>query len=293
MTSTATQPLRRSRRSTADPGSGIDRACPQGTTDDETVPKLLRDVEADAISVVEEPAEESRTRPPALKRAFDAVAAALLLIGCSPLLLVIAVVSKLTQPGPLLYRQERIGLNGQSFEILKFRSMRIDAEKGTGPVFAVGNDPRCTRFGRWLRRSCCDELPQLINVLRGEMSLVGPRPERPVFVDEFRRSIPRYDERHAVRPGITGWAQVNGWRGDNRFDVRLQFDLDYVRRSSLLFDLRILLRTPWTIIRPRQILIPEIAIVRFPGIGSSSISTTEPESTGDAAQPVTSLRRAA
>ena len=227
------------------------------------------------------------------QRLFDFAAATLLLIACAPLLLLISVLSKLLQPGPLLYRQERIGWNGKPFHILKFRSMRVDAEKSTGPVFAAGNDPRCTRFGAWLRRSCCDELPQLINVLRGEMSLVGPRPERPIFVDEFRVNIPRYDERHSVRPGITGWAQVNGWRGDTRFEERLQFDLDYVRRSSLLFDLRILLRTPWAILRPRRIFLPDVAVVKFPLESQSPASGAEVMPGADATRFESVARRAA
>jgi exopolysaccharide biosynthesis polyprenyl glycosylphosphotransferase len=196
--------------------------------------------------------DDASTYGSRLQRLFDVVAAAILLVASAPLLLLIAVLSKLSQPGPVFYMQERVGRNGTHFQMLKFRSMRVDAERSTGPVFAVSNDPRCTRLGGWLRRSCCDELPQLLNVVRGEMSLVGPRPERPCFVDQFRRSIPRYDERHSIRPGITGWAQINGLRGDARFEERLQFDLEYVRRRTLLLDLQILLRTPGAILRPQR-----------------------------------------
>jgi putative colanic acid biosynthesis UDP-glucose lipid carrier transferase len=198
--------------------------------------------------------QEEQVAPDAmrLQRLFDLAVAAVLLVVCVPLFLVIAAVSKVVQPGPVFYRQERVGRNGKPFSMLKFRSMRVNAERSTGPVFAVSNDPRCTRLGGWLRRSCCDELPQLLNVVRGEMSLVGPRPERPCFVDQFRVSIPRYDERHSVRPGITGWAQINGLRGDERFEERLQFDLEYVRRRSLWFDLQILLRTPGAVLRPQR-----------------------------------------
>lgn len=221
--------------------------------------RLLRSDEADAVTGTHEIADLRTGETGRAKRLFDIVVATLLLVACVPLMLLIAVVSKLSQPGPLLYRQDRVGLNGRLFPILKFRSMRVDAERETGPVFAIGNDPRCTRFGAWLRRSCCDELPQLINVIRGEMSLVGPRPERPNFVAEFHRTIPRYNERHHVRPGITGWAQINGWRGDTRFAERLQFDLDYVRRASVWFDLTILLRTPGAILWPKQIPLAEAA----------------------------------
>jgi putative colanic acid biosynthesis UDP-glucose lipid carrier transferase len=187
-----------------------------------------------------------------LQRVFDVVAAIMLLVVCAPLFLLIILLSKVFQPGPVFFRQERVGRNSRPFQMLKFRSMRVDAERNTGPVFAVSNDPRCTRLGGWLRRTCCDELPQLLNVLLGEMSLVGPRPERPCFVDQFRGCIPRYDERHTVRPGITGWAQINGWRGDPMIEERLQFDLEYVRRRSLLFDLQILLRTPGAILLPKR-----------------------------------------
>jgi exopolysaccharide biosynthesis polyprenyl glycosylphosphotransferase len=199
-----------------------------------------------------------------LQRLFDVAVAAILLLACAPLFLLFAVLSKLVQPGPVFYRQERVGRNGKPFRMLKFRSMRVDAERITGPVFAVSNDPRCTRLGGWLRRSCCDELPQLLNVLRGEMSLVGPRPERTFFVEQFRQCIPHYDERHSVRPGITGWAQINGWRGDTRIKERLLFDLEYVRRRSLLFDLQILLRTPGAILSPKRVDFGEEATVAVP-----------------------------
>ena len=171
---------------------------------------------------------------------------ALLLLGL-PMLLV-GLIIRMTSRGPVLYRQMRIGLNGRPFVILKFRTMRVDAEERTGPIWARPGDPRCTFFGKMLRRLSIDELPQLINVIRGEMSLVGPRPERPFFVRNFSRELPHYPERHRVLPGITGWAQVNGWRGDTPIDKRLAADLDYIRNWSLTFNLRILAITPFRVL---------------------------------------------
>lgn len=178
------------------------------------------------------------------KRALDLTAALGLGLLLLPALLLVAAAIKLTSRGPVLYRQERVGLGGRVFRIYKFRTMRLDAEAQSGPVWATHNDPRCTRLGRWLRRSSVDELPQLLNVLRGEMSLVGPRPERPYFVARFERQLPGYAERHAMRPGVTGWAQVHGLRGNTSIERRLEFDLHYVRQWSLGLDLRILLLTP-------------------------------------------------
>jgi len=177
------------------------------------------------------------------KRAFDLVAASALLAACSPVLLVVAILVRMTSAGPVLYRQQRVGRDGRVFGILKFRTMHQDAERLTGPVWAEEGDPRRTHAGSWLRRWSLDELPQLYNVVRGDMSLVGPRPERPVFVQEFRSSIPRYFERHKVRSGITGWAQVNGLRGDTPLEDRTRYDMYYVENWSLGFDLKILAMT--------------------------------------------------
>jgi lipopolysaccharide/colanic/teichoic acid biosynthesis glycosyltransferase len=152
----------------------------------------------------------------------------------------IALAVRVASSGPVFYRQERMGLDGQRFEMLKFRTMVQDAERFTGPVWAADNDPRVTRLGRWLRWTSLDELPQLINVLRGEMSLVGPRPERPPLIDEFRKSMPKYMLRHKVKAGMTGWAQVNGWRGNTDLETRIAHDLDYIENWSLWRDLRIL-----------------------------------------------------
>jgi lipopolysaccharide/colanic/teichoic acid biosynthesis glycosyltransferase len=186
------------------------------------------------------------------QRFFDVVIACGLLLISTPLLIGIALLTRITSAGPVFYCQDRVGRGGTTFRIFKFRTMRVDAESTSGPVWAVDQDPRCTPLGGWLRRLCLDELPQLLNVLRGEMSLVGPRPERPYFVAQFRRRFPLYDYRHSVKPGITGWAQVNGWRGNTSVQERLRFDLDYVWRRSLVFDVRILLRTPATLLFPRS-----------------------------------------
>jgi len=180
-----------------------------------------------------------------LKRAFDLVFGGLGLAVAAPIMLAIAVGLKLTTPGPVLYHQERMGVDGRRFRMLKFRTMRVDAEAETGPVWACPDDPRRTALGVFLRRTSLDELPQLFNVLRGEMSLVGPRPERPSFVEEFRRRVPGYMLRHKVKAGITGWAQINGWRGNTSIEKRIECDLYYIERWSLGFDLKILLQTLW------------------------------------------------
>jgi exopolysaccharide biosynthesis polyprenyl glycosylphosphotransferase len=148
-----------------------------------------------------------------------------------------------SKTGPIFYSQERMGLDGRPFMIWKLRSMRMNAEASTGPVWAVEDDPRRTRFGSFIRRWSIDELPQLWNVLRGDMSLVGPRPERPTFVAEFRKHLPQYMVRHRVKSGITGWAQVHGWRGNTSIRKRLEFDLYYIENWSLGLDFKILWMT--------------------------------------------------
>jgi Undecaprenyl-phosphate glucose phosphotransferase len=175
-----------------------------------------------------------------VKRLMDVALALFGLVVLSPLLALLAVLVKLSSPGPVFYRQERCGLNGKSFPMLKFRSMRADAERQTGAVWAHKEDPRRTRLGTFLRRTSLDELPQLWNVLKGDMSLVGPRPERPVFIQQFRRTIPNYMARHCVKAGITGWAQVNGWRGNTSLRKRIQYDLYYITHWTPWLDLRIL-----------------------------------------------------
>ena len=185
------------------------------------------------------------------KRAMDIIGATVGLIVLSPLMLLIALLIKLDSPGPVFYAQERMGLDARPFWCLKFRSMRQDAEK-EGPGWTVRDDPRCTRLGRFLRRTNLDELPQLINVLLGEMSLVGPRPERPVYVEQFRRSIPRYMERHREKAGMTGWAQVHDLRGDTSIVERTKYDLWYIENWSLLLDIKILLMTLFRFGRSRN-----------------------------------------
>jgi len=181
----------------------------------------------------------------ALKRAFDILASALLLILVSPLMLLTAIAIKLDSRGPVLYRQERVGLRGRSFMCTKFRSMSVDAEQDGVARWASKNDPRVTRIGAFLRKSRIDELPQLWSVFTGEMSLVGPRPERPAFVEELKEQIPFYEIRHTVKPGITGWAQVRYHYGASMDDARRkhQFDLYYVKNNSLVLDLLVLVET--------------------------------------------------
>lgn len=177
------------------------------------------------------------------KRAMDILLALAGLTVLMPFFPLIAYLIWRDDHGPIFYKQERMGLDGKSFMILKFRSMRVDAESTTGPVWAIRGDSRRTRIGEFLRAWSIDELPQLWNVLVGDMSLVGPRPERPTFVDEFRHKIPDYMLRHRVKAGITGWAQVHGWRGSTSIRKRIQYDLYYIQNWSLLLDLKILWMT--------------------------------------------------
>jgi len=178
-----------------------------------------------------------------LKRLLDIIISlAALIVFAAPMIL-IALMVKLTSKGPVLYKQERMGLDGRRFNILKFRSMRADAEKETGAVWASKNDPRRTRLGALLRKASLDELPQFINALKGDMSIVGPRPERPVLIDEFKKQVPRYMLRHKIKAGITGWAQVNGWRGDSSLLKRIQYDIYYIENWSIWFDIRIIFMT--------------------------------------------------
>ncbi len=187
-----------------------------------------------------------------LKAIEDFTLGGLAFLLLSPLLLSIAACIKLTSPGPVLYRQQRVTWNGRHFTMLKFRSMRVGAETASGPVWSQQGDPRTTRVGSLLRRFSLDELPQLFNVLHGEMSLVGPRPERPEFVARFRQEIPGYMQKHMVKAGITGWAQVNDLRGSSDLAKRIQYDLYYIENWSLWFDLRILALTAWHVIKSRN-----------------------------------------
>ncbi|MBA3872737.1 MAG: undecaprenyl-phosphate glucose phosphotransferase [Anaerolineae bacterium] len=186
-----------------------------------------------------------------LKRGMDIIGAGLGMIFLSPLMLLTAVAMRLESEGPVFYTQERMGLDGKPFHMVKFRTMRQDAEVG-GPGWTVKDDPRVTRLGHLMRTTNWDEIPQLINVLVGEMSLVGPRPERPVYVLQFRERIPRYMERHREKAGMTGWAQVNGLRGDTSIAERTEYDLWYVENWSLWLDIKIIIRTVWNTFRRRD-----------------------------------------
>jgi Undecaprenyl-phosphate glucose phosphotransferase len=177
-----------------------------------------------------------------IKRVMDVVLSLAAILILSPILGLIALLVKRSSPGPIFYTQERCSLNGQSFKMLKFRSMKPDAEAG-GPQMTAANDDRVTRIGKILRATNLDELPQLFNVLKGDMSLVGPRPERPVFVQKFTKTIPNYMARHAVKCGMTGWAQVNGWRGNSSLRKRIQYDLYYISHWNPFFDIRIMFLT--------------------------------------------------
>ena len=176
-----------------------------------------------------------------IKRTADIVCALLLIVLTSPLMLIAAIGVKLSSPGPIIFKQERVGKDKKSFYMYKFRSMKVNSSQNTG--WSKNEDNRKTWFGSLIRKCSVDELPQFFNVLKGDMSLIGPRPELPFFVEQFREEIPRYMVKHQVRPGITGWAQVNGFRGDTSISKRIEYDLYYIENWSPAFDLRILLMT--------------------------------------------------
>jgi exopolysaccharide biosynthesis polyprenyl glycosylphosphotransferase len=184
-----------------------------------------------------------------VKRAFDLICSVTGLLLLLPLFGLLALLVKTSSPGPVFYEQDRLGLDGREFRMIKFRTMRVDAEAKTGAVWTVESDPRVTWIGRYLRRFSLDELPQLWNVVVGDMSLVGPRPERKVFVDQFSTQMPRYFERHRVRSGLTGWAQVNGLRGNTSIEERTLYDLFYVENWSLALDVKIILMTIHHVLR--------------------------------------------
>ncbi|MBA3533140.1 MAG: exopolysaccharide biosynthesis polyprenyl glycosylphosphotransferase [Ardenticatenales bacterium] len=176
-----------------------------------------------------------------VKRLVDMLLSGMALVALSPLMLLIAILIKLESPGAVFFTQERMGLDARPFRLIKFRSMRQDAERHA--TWTTENDPRVTRLGRFIRKTSIDELPQFINVLLGEMSIVGPRPEQPQYVEQFQQSIPRYMDRHREKAGITGWAQVNGLRGDTSIYERTKYDLWYIENWSLTLDFKIMLRT--------------------------------------------------
>lgn len=186
-----------------------------------------------------------------VKRTMDIIVSLLMLILLSPLMLITALIIRLTSKGPVIFRQERVGIDNKPFIMYKFRSMRIDIEPDV--AMTEKNDPRCTKFGRFIRRFSIDELPQLFNVLRGNMSLVGPRPEIPYYVEQFRKSIPLYMVKHYIKPGITGWAQVNDLRGgDTSIEERIKYDIYYIENWSVAFDVSILLRTLTKVINSKS-----------------------------------------
>ena len=178
-----------------------------------------------------------------VKRAMDIVGSIAGIIVTSPIMLLMCLLIKLTSPGPLIYKQERVGLHNQNFRMYKFRSMEVQPESEEKKAWTVKNDPRVTGIGKFMRHTSIDELPQLFNILKGDMSLVGPRPERPFFVEKFREEIPRYMVKHQVRPGLTGWAQVKGYRGDTSIRKRIECDLYYIENWSIGFDIKIIFLT--------------------------------------------------
>lgn len=178
-----------------------------------------------------------------VKDAEDYILAVMLLLLAGPLMTIIALGVKLSSPGPVLYRQKRVGWNGKEFTMFKFRSMPVEAEQKTGPVWASKRDKRATPLGSFLRKTSLDELPQLFNILKGEMSLIGPRPERPVFVEQYKDEVPHYMKKHLVKAGLTGWAQVHGWRGNTCLHTRIEHDLYYIENWSLWLDIKIIIMT--------------------------------------------------
>jgi exopolysaccharide biosynthesis polyprenyl glycosylphosphotransferase len=206
-----------------------------------TLKARIEDLDGFPVISIDEPPLRGIMR--FLKRVIDIVISSLLLVIFSPVILVVAILIKLTSRGPVIYRQERLGLDGRRFIMQKFRTMYADAEKHTGPVMCAPSDPRITKLGRFLRRFSIDEIPQLTNVLKGEMSLVGPRPERPVFVKDLRERYPKYMLRHKVKSGITGWAQVHGLRQDTSIKKRIEYDFYYIQNWSLSLDLKIIWKT--------------------------------------------------
>ena len=178
-----------------------------------------------------------------VKRLMDIAGSIFGIIVASPVMLLACVAIKLSSPGPLIYKQERVGLHNKNFWMYKFRSMEVQPEQEEKKAWTVKNDPRVTGVGKFMRRTSIDELPQLFNILKGDMSLVGPRPERPFFVEKFREEIPRYMVKHQVRPGLTGWAQVNGYRGDTSIRKRIDYDLYYIENWTIGFDIKIMFLT--------------------------------------------------
>ena len=185
----------------------------------------------------------SNTFPSLVKRTMDIFGSIAAIVLFSPVMLLCAALVKLTSPGPVLYKQVRVGLHNRNFEMFKFRSMEVQAPSEEKSKWTTRHDPRVTPVGRFIRKTSIDEMPQFFNILKGDMSLVGPRPERPFFVEKFREEIPRYMVKHQVRPGLTGWAQVNGYRGDTSIRKRIEYDLYYIENWTLGLDIKILFLT--------------------------------------------------
>lgn len=181
------------------------------------------------------------------KRSMDIVFSSLALVLCAPLMIFIAILVKITSAGPVFYKQQRCTKTGRVFWLYKFRSMPNNIEAHKNPQWGKTDDPRCTKFGKALRILLIDELPQFVNVLKGDMSLVGPRPERPYFIEKFKNSIENYNKRLEIKAGLTGWAQVNGYRGNTSVIKRVEYDIDYIAYRSIFFDLMIMLMTPFSI----------------------------------------------
>lgn len=178
------------------------------------------------------------------KRLFDICFSLLFIFTFSPVFLICAFLVKISSPGPIFFKQERMGLDGKKFNCIKYRGMYVNAEEKSGPIWAKSNDDRTTPIGKWLRKTSLDEIPQFFNVLKGDMSIVGPRPERPVFVNHFKEQIPGYMLRHKVKAGITGWAQINGWRGNTSLEKRIECDLWYIQNWNIWLDFKIIILTP-------------------------------------------------
>lgn len=204
-------------------------------------PKVIEIDDLPLINVRDVPLDTFYNRM--IKRSIDIIGSIILIVVFSPLMILIAIGVKLTSPGPVLFKQKRVGLNRKIFEMYKFRSMRVSDEEVACTTWTTAGDPRRTGFGELIRATSLDELPQLFNVLKGEMSLIGPRPERPFFVDKFKEEIPKYMIKHQVKPGITGWAQVNGWRGDTSIEERIKCDIYYIENWSIWLDIKILFMT--------------------------------------------------
>lgn len=202
------------------------------------------------INVRDIPLDEFGNR--LIKRGFDIVFSLFSILITSPIMLAIAIAIKLTSPGPIIFKQERVGLNRKTFMIYKFRSMRVQSNRSSDQTWTVEGDPRRTKLGTFLRKTSLDELPQFFNVLLGHMSVVGPRPERPFFVDRFKEEIPKYMVKHHIRPGITGWAQSNGYRGDTSIPDRIKLDIFYIENWTLIFDIKIIMKTIYNGIRNRN-----------------------------------------